>query len=152
MEIDFKDEKDKNSEAYKLKCNRHEMKEKQRKNQELYEAEREKMHQHVKENDGPEEKEKMLEVAHQKIYKFYKDKDGKSLPTMLDLKKFEDVAPEGELENMQAELDLKAKEKANKKKNKGKGKGKKGKKGKEDDFMDDKTIVQQDPSVNLIQE
>jgi len=32
MEIDFKDEKDKNSEAYKLKQNRHEMKEKQRKN------------------------------------------------------------------------------------------------------------------------
>ncbi len=52
---------------------------------------------------------------------------------------------------MQEELDLKAKEKANKKKNKGKGKGKK-KKGKEDDFMDDKTIVTQDPSVNLIQE
>ncbi len=93
----------------------------------------------------------MLEIAHQKIYKYYKDKDGKSLPTQIDLAKIDDVAPEKDLENMQAELDLKAKEKANKKKNKGKGKGKK--KGKDkDDFMDDKSLVQQDPSVNLIQE
>jgi hypothetical protein len=69
---------------------------------------------------------------------------------MLDLEKFEDVAPEGDLQKMQDELDLKAKEKANKKKNKKKG-GKKGK-DKGDDFMDDKTLVTQDPSVNLIQE
>jgi hypothetical protein len=44
MEVDFKDEKDKTSEAYKLKQNRHEMKEKQRKNQEAYESARIQMH------------------------------------------------------------------------------------------------------------
>ena len=69
------------------------------------------------------------------------------LPSWLDLQNFEDVDTEENLGKQQEAVDQKAKDKKNKKKAGKKGK----KKEKGDDFMDDKTLIGQDESVQTIQ-
>ena len=82
--------------------------------------------------------EDMLKQNYDKINQFLTLWSGERLPTMLELKDIDNVAPNDQIDKKVAEAEDKAKEKEKKKKDKKKG-GKKGKKGKkggpEDEFM-----------------